>query len=163
MIVKSVVLLFALSIVTLGQGQFNCDDGWTLGRETTKCYQILTHNLTFDGATSACQKLDSKLATVESAAENQAIYDLWRTKHRYFGPYINGVRTGFGQLDFAWADGTWMDYTNYDNAAMNDYGHAENCLEMLGSGRWNDLPCGSPRSVACEKAANPDQFNIDLM
>lgn len=51
--------------------------------------------------------------------------------------------------DFEWVDGTTPGYTSWgDDQPDNDWD--EDCVEMHGSGGWNDIDCGSDRSFVCE-------------
>ncbi|MEI7012348.1 lectin-like protein [Leptospira licerasiae] len=47
--------------------------------------------------------------------------------------------------DFA-KQGLW----SWDNAEPNDYGGAEDCLQIVGSGRWNDNKCSNSYRYACK-------------
>ena len=77
------------------------------------------------------------------------------TKHtRGQWAWIGGYRTGLGQSDFAWEDGSDWNYTNWkseqpDNLGGNGEWMREDCVHTNfnvtqtreGNGYWNDIPC----------------------
>lgn len=63
--------------------------------------------------------------------------------------YMGLVRTGPGPSDFVWSDGTPFVFTNWNGGEPS--GGNENCVEMLDSGKWNDIPSADQRTHMCEK------------
>ena len=61
------------------------------------------------------------------------------------GYIVDGITT------WHWADGTPVDYTNWEPGEPNDSNGQEFCVEMDSSiGQWNDVECNIQRMFACK-------------
>lgn len=94
----------------------------------------------WNSAAAIAQMLGTHLVTIDNAEENEWV-------RLNFGN-LNGVdrRIWIGLTDtavegtFAWADGSPVNYTNWNPGEPNNSGGAEDWAELLGSnGRWNDI------------------------
>merc|ERR1719203_2602279 len=45
---------------------------------------------------------------------------------------------------WAWSDGNGWSYTNWAPGEPNDWGNAEDCVQMYSNGKWNDNQCSGP-------------------
>lgn len=51
---------------------------------------------------------------------------------------------------FIYPTGEALVYSNWAPKEPNNYGGAENCVEIYTNGQWNDKSCGEKRLVVCE-------------
>jgi len=88
--------------------------------------------------------------TINNAAENTFLRALLP------GGFWIGLndRGWFNEGNFRWDGDASSSYRNWAPGEPNDGGFwgSENCVEMLGSGMWNDLACGRERNAMCERA-----------
>ncbi|MFN3196912.1 MAG: lectin-like protein [Bradymonadia bacterium] len=80
---------------------------------------------------------------MNDAAENQFLVD------NAFNGYL-GIDDLAEEGVFVWADGTALDYDNWGGGEPNDTNNNEDCANVRGDGRWNDINCASGQPVACE-------------
>ena len=102
-----------------------------------------------DDAQGRCTDAGMALVVISSGGEN-ALLQAEITARGGGGWYIG---LGDGDLgdegDFEWVDGTTPGYTNWDDDQPDNY-WGEDCVEILASGRWNDIACWNDRSFICE-------------
>jgi len=85
------------------------------------------------------------MTTVNDDAEN-AFLDAVGGSARLWIGYTDQAVEG----SFFWVDGTLPGYENWNSGEPNNAGN-EDCVEMLPSGLWNDMPCGATLDgVICE-------------
>jgi gliding motility-associated-like protein len=114
-------------------------------------YYYNSNTTTASAAQSAAQALGANLASIQNAAENQAIQTALQGAG--FGGavvWIGGTFAGsnHGPSDFTWYDGSPVNYTNWNPGEPNNNsgfpGVGENCLQLVvNSGFWNDLMCAN--------------------
>ncbi|CAJ0572623.1 unnamed protein product, partial [Mesorhabditis spiculigera] len=132
-----------------------CEAGWLWTNTTEKCYKFLSQS-TLNQSIAQCGKMDASVAMIRSAAENQALIDLWQTNYNATVKCFLGARRfGKGKLDFRWLDGTNLTYNNIHQPYI---GETEDCLELfIGdafgiASIWNDVSCEAQEQVGvCEK------------
>ena len=51
-----------------------------------------------------------------------------------------------------WMDDSPYEYTNWNPGEPSDPdgSEGENCVEMYGDGKWNDVPCDTPNGFICK-------------
>jgi len=101
--------------------------------------------VTWIAASSSCEALGSKLAVVNSQAENQAIVVTLFAENTWIGLY----RDPENNSRWLWVDGSRPSYTNWDR---NEPGDSEGCAVITKSGFWHSYPCDDNRipSYYCE-------------
>lgn len=115
-------------------------DARVVDQATGHCYVFFATAMTRDAARTACRGLSSttRLATIQSAAENVVIATLIGQNHSLVGGSDETV-----EGTFVWEDGSPVVLTNWNTGEPNDAGGAEDCMEVVGAlnGVWNDVPC----------------------
>lgn len=54
--------------------------------------------------------------------------------------------------EFTWADGAGLTFSSWADAQPDDFGGAEDCVELLlRDGTWNDQQCSEPNAYLCER------------
>ncbi|MBL9141186.1 MAG: hypothetical protein JNK53_04910, partial [Phycisphaerae bacterium] len=126
----------------------------------------------WNAAEATAQLLGTHLVTIDSAEENEWI-------RLNFGNLLGVDRRiwiGFNDVavegTFQWADGSPVNYTNWNPGEPNNSGGVEDWAEFLGSnGRWNDInePGGSFAHIGLVESGSapppscPADFNNDLV
>ena len=104
-------------------------------------YYLLTSS-SWDDAQAKAIELGGNLITINSFEENSFIRDLWLTGG------TSSFATDFlwlGLTDrdeegvFSWVSGETFDYENFRPVEPNNAGSGENYVQMIGSGKWNDI------------------------
>ena len=114
------------------------------------CYKFFSTKLTWTAAKAACEKLGSKLVSINSQAEQQAV-TAKITQNTWIGLY----RDPRDNSRFLWVDGSRLTYSNWDAKEPNNFrGAREDCTETYpkggGGSAWNDLPCSYNYPYVCE-------------
>uniref|UniRef100_A0A8C6CTH8 C-type lectin domain-containing protein n=1 Tax=Moschus moschiferus TaxID=68415 RepID=A0A8C6CTH8_MOSMO len=79
--------------------------------------------------------------------------DFLAKRANWRGSWI-GLRDLDIEGEFIWMDNQPLDYSNWQPGEPNDAGQGENCVMMLGSGKWNDAFCGSElHGWVCDRLA----------
>ncbi|XP_003724947.2 perlucin-like protein isoform X1 [Strongylocentrotus purpuratus] len=155
--------LIAFSILFLGRSCLStesdvaCPVGWT--SFSSRCYFVMQSLYTWQGARDVCQGLGARVIEITTADENDFMVEL-----------VDGVT--FTSEDKAWLDCTnigrslkdWVcgpddhelsyTYTNWKPNEPNNAG-GEHCMEMYGTGIWNDKSCEAQNLAICEKSSLP--------
>lgn len=106
--------------------------------------------LTWQDARNYCRRQSGDLASISNSQELQAIYTGFTSlDNAWIGLNDNSVE---GQ--FRWADGDTSSYRSFASGQPDDSRGAEDCVTMLSSGLWNDVPCGVTRQFICSKCGN---------
>lgn len=107
-------------------------------------YELYNYSLTFEGAEEFCKSKGGQLASITSAEEQSAIYDMYKNSDCNDFCWIGAKRVSqFG--DFEWNDGSSFSYSNWTEGEPNNYNNIENAVEIYkSSGLWNDV-----QSYAC--------------
>ena len=91
----------------------------------------------------ACEALGSNLAMLDSQADEQNIG--WR-----FRAWIGLHRDSSNNSRWQWINGSVAVYLNFAYNQPDNWKGTEDCVEMLLSGKWNDLNCDASRHYSCE-------------
>jgi hypothetical protein len=101
----------------------------------------------WDDVADDCVSMGMRLTRVNSDEENSFIRS---TASGYgLGRLWLGGDDDDDEGSWVWRDGAPFGYVAWASGEPNDSG-GEDCLEMLGGGRWNDLDCGDDRAFVCE-------------
>ncbi|XP_076079012.1 perlucin-like [Mytilus galloprovincialis] len=155
----SILLAISLHITFV---QSECQRGWL--HFGNSCYFISDTHKNWANSAIFCRALNSRLASVESSAENDFLTDIIRLK--------NGLtKRGYRSIDYDyWIDGTdeiiegqwvWAEsgkpltYTNWvPGVPEPNPRRDENCLEIVQwsthVGQWNDDNCIDTSHFICE-------------
>lgn len=108
-------------------------------------------NLSWTDAKQACERLNSSLASVHSAEENEFIF-------RYvMSPDSASAAIGLSDIaeggTFVWADGSDVSYTNWGNNEPNHPNGNYNCgfIILNRKGRWDGRRCTYTSPYICRK------------
>ena len=122
----------------------NCPGGWT--EWNGKCYIYNATTRTYAAARTYCQGLTAgaDVATPDSSSENTFLYSM--NSSSWLG------------LDDIAVEATWRTpsgalatYFNWGSGQPDNSGGNEDCVVFPNAITWNDLGCGSTRSVICER------------
>jgi hypothetical protein len=131
-----------------------CDVGCTPLTFTGHSYMFCSSPLSFDAASAQCAKQEMKLARINDASENEFL----RTSSN-IESWVGGNDSAV-EGTFRWVDGTEFfsagrvvggNFTNWGTNEPNAAFVAEDCLEFLRNGNWNDCACSEQRRVLCER------------
>jgi len=135
--------------------QASCaDDSWHFSFSTGSCFKVSTDKKTWTESKTFCENMGSHLVTVDSAEEDNILFQLLKDK----GLTNHHVWYGGNDID---NEGTWkwvgsntvMRYTNWNAGQPNNGGSGENCLGPIPS-TWWDRSCTDPNPFICEKDIN---------
>ncbi|KAL9968056.1 hypothetical protein ACROYT_G026382 [Oculina patagonica] len=141
----SSVFLVGFSVLMLGKtSQGVCPNNWIHLQSFSSCYKFFSNIVTWNEAKSACEALGSRLVSINSQAELQAIAENV-TDNTYSSAWIGLYRDPQDYSCWLWLDGSRPNYTNWHTGEPNNYNNGgEECGEMYSQWRawtWNDLRC----------------------
>ncbi len=103
-----------------------------------------------DAQTQCVDTFGGTLVVIDSAAENTALLALLDEAVPSLWIGLSDLRT---EGTFVWADGTALDYNNWNAGEPNDAAGAEDCAQISrGTGYWNDFDCTMALPFVCEVA-----------
>ncbi|KAL9968113.1 hypothetical protein ACROYT_G026445 [Oculina patagonica] len=148
----SVFLVGFTYLVLRSNSQGICPNNWI--RLQGSCYKFVSKTLTWNAAKSACEALGSKLAVVNSQAENQAIAARL-SQTTWIGLY----RDPKDKNRWLWLDGSRPSYTNWDKGQPEAH---ERCVAIYRYGLWHDWTCnaGSVPSFVCETIVKCQKLSL---
>ncbi|CAM9994962.1 unnamed protein product, partial [Heterosigma akashiwo] len=111
-------------------------------------YSYYSDSLSRDDAESACEAAGGMLASITSDEIDEEIILLTGGTTAWIG--LNDEST---EGTYVWADGTSVDYTNWNSGEPNDWGDSEDCVEITSSGGWNDNSCSTTQGYVCQWTA----------
>jgi hypothetical protein len=98
------------------------------------CYLIFGAGRNWPQARDNCTANGAHLASLSSLTENNLI--------RSGGPFRwIGLNDGGSEGTFLWVSAEAVTFTNWNGGEPNNDGD-EDCVGMLGNGKWNDFQCG---------------------
>nr|XP_020040311.1 pulmonary surfactant-associated protein D [Castor canadensis] len=101
----------------------------------------------FQGAQELCMQAGGQLASPRSATENAALQQLIIAQNKAAFLSMTDNDT---EGKFTYPTGEPLVYSNWVPGEPNNNGGAENCVEILTNGKWNDKVCSEQRLVVCE-------------
>jgi hypothetical protein len=114
-------------------------------------YQYVSVPATWQAASTNAANLGGYVAVISDDAENNFVLDKF-AGWSDFDIWLGGSRVNG---DFQWVNGDPWGYANWNTGEPNNDGGAEDALEMLSSGKWNDTPGGSSLPYVIEYATQP--------
>jgi len=128
------VLIFGMTVI--GCDTSNDDDGAEI-TWNGRIYRRIDRSMTWHEAQAHAESLGGHLATITSAAEQAAIYNLIRNGGRYVY-WIGAQRIND---NWTWVTGEQWGYTNWAPGEPNNMDGEENYVFMfrLRNGTWNDI------------------------
>ncbi|XP_013397759.1 uncharacterized protein LOC106164412 [Lingula anatina] len=117
------------------------------------CYLFRTDaSRSWSEADYECSRLNGKLITLHSEDETSFVVAHFsvKTTGSSWGGLVKDLKGGWG-----WKSGEPLDYVNWNDGEPNDYrapdsDERENCMELVRSGKWNDLNCFNKRGYVCK-------------
>lgn len=94
-----------------------------------------------------CSQAGGQVASPRSEAENAALLQLITARNKAAFLSMTDAKT---EGTFVYPSGEPLVYSNWAPGEPNNHGGAENCVEMLTNGKWNDRSCKDHRLVVCE-------------
>ncbi len=105
----------------------------------------------WDVAQRTCVQNGGELAMIDTDAENTSLFKALGAKMPVTNLWI-GLSDETTENQFRWISGEPLDFPIWRPGEPNNFGGAENCVEWVAEdGRWNDVPCSTPRASLCEK------------
>jgi len=141
---------FAILASVMG---LDCDEGWYNYPESVmqgKCYKPVNSSMNWKNANYTCvANYDAELVSIHSLEENNFVYDLMKS-NGLIATWIGARRASH---DFAWADGSNFDYSNWNLEWKQP---TYNCAGMGGeyvNKNWGTGHCESPFRIPfiCQK------------
>ncbi|OWF51216.1 perlucin-like [Mizuhopecten yessoensis] len=126
-----------------------CPPGWKENGE--HCYFFSLETGTWAYAGSYCRNFNAKLAEPMEAADVVFIDTAVKSTHPRIGEYYLGGGDFFIEGEWIWAS-TLSPITNanWSPGEPNDLAGREDCLGVVLSGLWNDVPCNISLPFVCE-------------
>merc|ERR1712215_298458 len=137
----------AAATTTTTAASGTCDAGWTL--TGSKCYKYEAGPSDYYDAMANCLGQGGNLATIESQAEQDAVFALLGST----GGWI-GLADFLDEGQFAWLDKTAVSYTNWRVNQPNNSNNNQHCVWIRTDGEWDDVTCKREEAFVCQKAPN---------
>lgn len=121
----------------------DCDAGWT--QVGSKCYKVEAGPSNYYDAIAGCVSQGGALATIESQAEQDAVYTLTGSTGAYLG-----LSDFLDEGNFAWVDGTALTFTNWRPNQPNNNNNNQHCVWIRPDGGWDDVTCKKTEQYVCQ-------------
>ncbi|KAM6168132.1 low affinity immunoglobulin epsilon Fc receptor [Erethizon dorsatum] len=133
--------------VSKGSACNMCPEQWVNFQQ--KCYYFGKGPKQWIEARFTCEDLEGRLVSIHSQEEQDFL-----TKHANKEDSWIGLRDLDIEGEFIWMDGSSVDYSNWQPGEPNNADQGEDCVMILGSGKWNDAFCRSWLDAwVCERLA----------
>uniref|UniRef100_A0A096LQP6 C-type lectin domain-containing protein n=2 Tax=Poecilia formosa TaxID=48698 RepID=A0A096LQP6_POEFO len=117
-----------------------------------KCYQFFKEPLNYEDAEFFCQEQfpGGHLGAITTQQVHQELMSLIQQSGGYTRTWVGGRR-----LDrrFIWLDGSRWSYQDWLPGEPNHTAGVENCVEILGNGKFNDFTCWEAQAFVCSYPA----------
>uniref|UniRef100_A0A8B9BIN9 Macrophage mannose receptor 1 n=1 Tax=Anser brachyrhynchus TaxID=132585 RepID=A0A8B9BIN9_9AVES len=151
-----------------------CSEDWLLFKN--QCYKFFGSSYKYwHAASRACISLGGHLATITN--EQVQAFLTYHLKGVFYDPWI-GLNDVLSELNFVWADGSTVSYTNWAPGSpklvepiLFDSLHPEDGHNRLqydcgalkrgppdDTGKWSDEPCYKSSGYICQKNSDPKLF-----
>ncbi|KAM4559420.1 lectin [Odontesthes bonariensis] len=120
-----------------------------------KCYQFFSKPKTASDAEFFCQDSfpDGHLASITSQQIHREVMNLiLKQNGGYTRTWVGGLRF-LNTNRFVWLDGSHWSYADWLSGEPNHTAGVEDCLEVLGNGKFNDFTCWEPQAFVCSYSA----------
>ena len=139
-------------LTSLQPAPAKCPTGWK--RHKDSCYFVTSEQTTWIAAHHACAKLDRRARLASVHADSATfVRNLVNTLYRSRSIWLGLMRLK-ARGNWAWSDGTPVDYTRWDDDQPDNYGGAEDCAHMLRTQStdkvWNDYSCSKTLHAMCQ-------------
>ncbi len=139
----------------------NCNDGHYIpgfifmGEYNGHQYYCSTSPSSWSYAQQVCNSHGGYLASINSASENYFLSNILAIQSAWIG-----LSDYAWEGEYVWASGEPLGYTNWYPGQPNNYGGAQDYVEMMNSGHWNDqynnysleyimeLPCSTVEQIS---------------
>ena len=133
-------------------------NSWRWKRASGRCYHFfkVEHWLTYDQMQAKCREHGAQLARIDNERQNKIALEVAGASRATIG--LNDIKK---EGAFVWADGTAVNYTNWEKEEPNNH-FGEDCVaisHVLGK-KWNDVRCGHPGlsdGILCSAIVPPPQ------
>ncbi|XP_077998784.1 lectin BRA-3-like [Glandiceps talaboti] len=130
-----------------GYSQSICPSTWpTYGGN---CYSFIDAENDWIKAESACKSFGGHLASIHSRQENEFVVGLLPSSQKVW----IGLNDKDWEGEFAWSDGSDVEYTNWANNAPDDK-RGEDCTaynpSLTTSSQWDDMDCNKEYKFVCK-------------
>lgn len=122
----------------------SCYEAESNGRRYAFCF----HRQSFSYAEADCVAQGGALVAIHSEGDQDEIVAL-AAERGFAGDFWLGFTDDGYEGQFAWVDGSDVDYSNWGGGEPNDAGGNEDCTQITGSGAWNDLDCDAQLPYVC--------------
>ncbi|XP_060564340.1 neurocan core protein-like isoform X3 [Ruditapes philippinarum] len=121
-----------------------CEGDWQLFESS--CYWRSSSTLSWTAAEDDCVAMGGHLVEITSQSEDDFVQSLGG----------GGTHIGLNDIDtegvHVWiSSGNLATFTNWYDGQPSNSGGGEDCVEILGLGQWNDIPCWLSRAYVCER------------
>ncbi|CAG5865750.1 unnamed protein product [Menidia menidia] len=116
-----------------------------------KCYQFFREPKDAEASELFCQESfpGGHLASITSAELHREVMKLILKENGHrTRTWVGGLRN-LKTNGFIWIDGSRWGYADWLSGEPNNTSRVENCLEVLGSGKFNDFTCWEPQTFLC--------------
>ena len=144
-----------VGLMSLGAAEAGCPTNVDWREYEGSCYWRSTYPSTWQGAASACPTVatGSQLASIHSLLENAFVME----SYDYAGMWI-GLNDVSAEGQFAWADGSTVDFENWQPGQPDDKDGNEDCVQVPHpndptAGRWDDDTCSVDKYFLCKMPA----------
>merc|ERR1712142_184533 len=144
---STTVTTVSTTTTTAAPSTNDCDAGWT--QVGTKCYKVEAGPSNYYDAIAGCIGLGGTLATIESQAEQDAVYALTGSTGAYLG-----LADFLDEGNFAWVDGTALTFNNWRPNQPNNNNNNQHCVWIRPDGGWDDVTCKKEEQFVCQKPTN---------
>jgi len=124
-----------------------CPAGWT-DLFSRSCLKRLPEPGNFQDSQTACRELhdDADVAIPRNKVEEEILINMTSGSTLWAGV----VRAEHGKPGFVDTKGGVLLWEHWNNGEPNDFGAGENCVEVIPTGFWNDVPCSIKRQAVCQ-------------
>ena len=110
----------------------------------------MTSSVNYLQAILGCVSMGSTLVSVQSQAEQDAVFALTGAT----GGWI-GLTDFLNEGTFSWVDESLVSYTNWRSGQPNNGNNNQHCTQIRPDGDWDDVICDKNQQYVCQKNARP--------